>query len=56
MIAHERVVFDFVTPGEISAQSAVLNPDSLEANVFKTGRPYHEPKFEGPAASGEEPG
>jgi len=56
MIAHERVVFDFVTPGEISAQSAVLNPDSLEAKVFKTGRPYHEPKVEGPASKPGRPG
>jgi hypothetical protein len=47
LIAHERVVYDFVTPGEQTPQSAVLNPDSLEARVFKTGRPYHEPKFEG---------
>ena len=46
LIAHERVVYDFVTPGEHTPQSAVLNPDSLEARVFKTGRPYHEPKFE----------
>jgi hypothetical protein len=46
MFTHERVVFDFVTPGEISAQPAVLNPDSLESKVFKSGRPYHEPKFE----------
>jgi hypothetical protein len=53
MIAHERVVFDFVTPGEISPQSAVLDPNSLEAGVFKTGRPYHEPRFDGPAV-GEE--
>jgi hypothetical protein len=56
MIAHERVVFDFVTPGEISAQSAVLNPDSLEAKLFKSGRPYHEPKFEGPAVNRVKPG
>jgi hypothetical protein len=55
MIAHERVVFDFVTPGEISAQSAVLNPDSLEAKVFKTGRPYHEPRVEGPAIKPRRP-
>jgi len=45
LFAHERVVFDFVTPGEMSRQPAVLNPDSLEAKLFKTGRPYHEPKF-----------
>lgn len=52
MVANERVVFDFVTPGELSAQPAVLNPGSLEGQVFKTGRPYHEPKFEQTGAAG----
>jgi hypothetical protein len=45
MLANERVVIDFVTPGEITPTPAVLNADSLEANVFKSGRPYHEPKL-----------
>jgi hypothetical protein len=45
MLVHERVVYDFVTPGEISPLPAVLNPDSLESQLFKSGRPYHEPKF-----------
>lgn len=45
LIAHERVVYDFVTPGETTPQSAVLDPESLEARVFKTGRPYHEPRI-----------
>ncbi len=48
MYVHERVVFDFVTPGEISPAPAVLNPNSLEAQVFKGGRPYHEPRLEQP--------
>jgi|GEM_PF-1114328 len=47
MVVNERVVFDFVTPGETTPQPAVLNPASLEAQVFKTGRPYHEPRSEG---------
>jgi hypothetical protein len=45
MLVHERVVYDFVTPGEVSPPPAVLNPDSLESQLFKSGRPYHEPKF-----------
>ena len=43
MYLNERVVFDFVTPGEQTPPPAVLAPGSLEAQVFRTGRPYHEP-------------
>ena len=46
MFVNERVAFDFVTPEELSPMPAVLDPNSLEARVFKTGRPYHEPRFE----------
>ncbi len=45
LFANERVVFDFVTPGETTPLPAVLDPNSLDATVFKTGRPYHEPKL-----------
>jgi hypothetical protein len=44
MVVNERVVFDFATPGELTPLPAVLDPASLEAQVFKTGRPYHEPR------------
>jgi hypothetical protein len=46
LIANERVVFDYATPGEISPPPAVLDPNTLDAQVFKTGRPYHEPRME----------
>jgi len=45
MIANERVVFDFVSPTERSPAPAVLSAGTLEATVFKTGRPYHEPRL-----------
>jgi len=45
MVVHERVVFDFVTVGEMTPLPAVLHANSLEAQVFKTGRPYHEPRL-----------
>jgi len=44
LFANERVVFDFVTPGEMSPPPAVLQQGSLEAKVFKSGRPFHEPR------------
>jgi hypothetical protein len=37
MVTTERVVFDFVTPGHISAQPAVLQDGSLEAAVDAQG-------------------
>jgi len=45
LFLNERVVFDFVTPGEITPMPAVLDPESLEAQVFARGRPYHEPRL-----------
>lgn len=45
MLAHERVVIDFVTPGEMTPLPAVLDERSLEARLFKSGRPYHEPRL-----------
>jgi len=45
MFANERVVIDFVTPGEQTPRPAVLNPDSLEARLFTTHRPYYEPRL-----------
>ena len=45
MIANERVVYDYVTPGEISPRPAVLDSTTLDAVIFKTGRPYHEPRL-----------
>ncbi|MDE2372404.1 MAG: EthD domain-containing protein [Burkholderiales bacterium] len=44
MFAQERVVFDFVTPGETTPRPAVLDDNSLEARLFKSGRPFHEPR------------
>lgn len=44
MFANERVVFDFVTPGETTPLPAVLDESSLEAKLFSSGRPYHEPR------------
>jgi hypothetical protein len=46
MIANERVVYDYASETERSPPPAVLDPDTLDAIVFKTGRPYHEPKPE----------
>jgi hypothetical protein len=40
MVVHERVVFDFVTPGELSPPPAIFNPDSLEAAIDRQG---HQP-------------
>jgi hypothetical protein len=37
MVVHERVVFDFVTPNELSPRPAVLNPNSLEASIDRQG-------------------
>jgi hypothetical protein len=37
MVVHERVVFDFVTPGESNPLPAILNPDSLEAAIDRQG-------------------
>jgi len=45
LFLNERVVFDFVTPGETTPLPAVLAPESLEAQVFGRGRPYHEPRL-----------
>ena len=45
MFANERVVIDFVTPGEQTPRPAVLDPDSLEARLFTTHRPYYEPRL-----------
>jgi hypothetical protein len=39
MVVHERVVFDFVTPGEKSPLAAIQNPNSLEAAINEQG--YH---------------
>ena len=44
MFANERVVIDFVTPGEMTPLPAVLNESSLESRLFQNGRPYHEPR------------
>ena len=50
MVTTERVVYDFVTPSEMSPPPAVLNPDSLEAKVVGQGyrdwnipRPVEDP-------------
>jgi hypothetical protein len=37
MIVKERVVWDFVTPGEMTPQPAILNPTSLEALIDQQG-------------------
>jgi hypothetical protein len=37
MVVHERVVFDFVTPGEMSPPPSILNPNSLEAAIDRQG-------------------
>ena len=37
MVATERVVFDFVTPQEMTPAPAILNPDSLEARIGSQG-------------------
>lgn len=45
MVTTERVVYDFVTPTELSPPPAVLNPDSLEARVVAQGyRGWNIPK------------
>lgn len=45
MFVNERVVFDFVTPGEMTPRPAIADPNSLEAVVFASFRPYHEPRL-----------
>lgn len=45
LITNERVVFDTVTPGELSPPPAVFDVATLDATVFTTGRPYHEPRL-----------
>jgi EthD domain len=45
MIANERVVFDYVNAAELSPPAAVLDPTTLDSQVFRTGRPYHEPRW-----------
>ena len=37
MVTTERVVYDFVTPGEMSPAPAILHPDSLEARIDAQG-------------------
>lgn len=37
MVTTERVVYDFVTPGEMSPAPAILRPDSLEARITAQG-------------------
>ena len=37
MVTTERVVYDFITPGHISAQASVLTPGTLEYQVDKQG-------------------
>ena len=37
MVVKERVVFDFVTPGEITSKPAILDPNSLEAAIYRQG-------------------
>lgn len=37
MVVNERVVWDFVTPGELSPKPAILNPESLEAAINRQG-------------------
>ncbi len=37
MVVKERVVWDFVTPGELSPRPAILNPASLEAAIDRQG-------------------
>jgi hypothetical protein len=37
MVVNERVVWDFVTPGELSPPPAILNPNSLEAAIDRQG-------------------
>lgn len=48
MVTTERVVYDFVTPGEISPPPAILNPDSLEARAVAQG--YRDWAIPKPAA------
>jgi len=44
MVVVERVVFDFVTPGEMSPPPSILNPNSLEAAIDRQGyRPWELP-------------
>ena len=44
MAVVERVVFDYVTPGEMSPPPSILNPDSLEAAIDRQGyRPWELP-------------
>ncbi len=45
MVTTERVVYDYVTPSELSPPPAILNPDSLEAKVIGQGyRDWNIPK------------
>jgi hypothetical protein len=37
MVVKERVVWDFVTPGELSPRPAILNAASLEAAIDRQG-------------------
>ena len=47
MVVVERVVFDYVTPGEMSPPPSILNPDSLEAAIDRQGyRPWELPNPE----------
>jgi hypothetical protein len=47
MVVTERVVFDFVTPGHVSPQPAILDPDSLEAAINLQGyRGWNVPGWE----------
>ena len=37
MVVNERVVWDFVTPGETTPRPAVLDPETLEAYIDRQG-------------------
>jgi hypothetical protein len=37
MVVNERVVWDYVTAGELSPSPSILNPNSLEAAIDRQG-------------------
>ena len=48
MVTTERVVFDYVTPGRLSPQPAVLTGGTLEAHIDAQGYgDFHVPKAPG---------
>ena len=47
MVVVERVVFDYVTPGEMSPPPSILNSESLEVAIDRQGyRPWELPNPE----------